>query len=139
MSPNNRERRVSYHLSKTRFCMSIMIIALSIILAFLLLRNPLFLTYYFISMFIVTISIFVLRIRLTRIRVSQLEKTSPETEEGTHGLKTVLLMVFALIAFLALPLFLAKLLDPYIWFTLLISFMTGYSLADIVFQLYTRR
>jgi hypothetical protein len=90
-------------------------------------------------MFIATISIFVLRTRLSSIRMSQLEKASPETEEGTHGLKTALLMVFALIAFLALPLFLAKLLDPYIWFTLLISSMTGYSLADIVFQLYTRR
>lgn len=119
--------------------MSMTTVVLAVILAFLLLETPLRLLCYFVSTFIITVATFLLRIRLSHIKMSQLEQTLPETKKSAHGLKRLLLMLLALITFLALPLLLAKVLDPYVWFTLLISFMTGLSFAEILFYLYTRR
>jgi len=139
LSSNNRKRRFRYPPSKAGFYVSIMTVVLSVILAFLLWETPLFLLYYFVSTFIIAVATFLLRTRLSRIKMSQAEQTLPETGKGAHRLKKLLLMFLALITLLALPLALAKVLDPYVWFTLLISFMTGLSVAEILFYLYTRR
>lgn len=111
----------------------------SLILALLLWETPLFLVGYFFSVFIIAIAIFLLRIRLSRTEMPKTGQTPSETEKGTHGLRKLVLTFLALITFLALPLALSRVLDPYVWFTLLISFMTGLSLAEIIFYLYTRR
>jgi hypothetical protein len=48
-------------------------------------------------------------------------------------------MFSVLLAFLLLPLLLAKVLDPYSWFILMISLMSGLSFAEILFYFHTQR
>jgi len=139
LSPNNRERQFRYPSSKAGFYMSITTVVLSAILAFLLLENLLLLLCYFVSTSIVAATTFAIRISLSRIKTPQQEEALPKTEKGAHGLKKLLLMFLALITFVALPLFMAKVLDPYVWFILFISFITGFSFAEILTYVYTRK
>lgn len=61
-----------------------------------------------------------------------------EPKKLTERLKAPLLMLLMSIALLVLPLLLARVLDPYIWFILIVGFTTGFSVAEILFYLYTQ-
>lgn len=49
-----------------------------------------------------------------------------------------MLIFLVTIVMLASPLLLAKALDPYVWFILMLSLIAGFSIAEILFYLHTR-
>jgi len=81
-----------------------------------------------------------LRIRLFSIGTpKQPEDNLSQTEESHSTFGILIVMFSALLAFLLLPLLLAKLLDPYSWFILMISLTSGLSIAEILFHFQTQR
>lgn len=109
-------------------------VVLSVILAFLLLRDPFWLAYCFTSIIIATAAIYILKTRFSFL---------PEAEDSQEALKSrtrwrALLFFLLLLAIFIVPLVFAMFLDPYIWFILIISFTSGISLAEVFVYLQTR-
>jgi len=102
---------------------------LSAILAFLILDSPYtWLLPYLIGTSIVTVIVFMFKNRLLQIQ-----------DSGKHTSTWKMLLIFlAFVACLFVPILLAGVLDPYIWFILLVSFTSGFSTSEAVFYLYTR-
>lgn len=113
---------------------------LSIILALLLLQDHLqSLLYYLLFTIIMVAIVFTLRIRLPPFKMSEPTKENLfETKKWTQRWKAPLLLLVMLIALFVLPLLLAWALDPYVWFILMVGFITGFSVAEILFYIYTR-
>ncbi len=110
-------------------------VVLSVILAFLLLREPFWLVYCFISVAIATAAIYFLKTRFSFL---------PEADDSQESLKSrtrlrALLFFLMLLAVFLVPLVFAMFLDPYVWFILIISFTSGISLAEVFVYLQTAR
>lgn len=102
---------------------------LSAILAFLILDSPYtWLLPYSICTSIVTVIVFIFKNHLFQ---------TEESGERTSTWKA-LLVLLVFVACLFLPLLLAGILDPHIWFILLVSFMSGFSTSEVIFYLHTR-
>jgi len=102
---------------------------LSAILAFLILDSPYtWLLLYSICTSIVTVIVFIFKNHLFQTQ-----------DSGEHTSTWKALLIFLVfVACLFLPLLLAGILDPYIWFILLVSFTSGFSTSEVIFYLYTR-
>lgn len=138
MSSNIKKRKYPHRTS--RFYLSTITAVLSVILALLLLQDPILLLYYFVSTFLITAIAFRLKIRLFPIRTPKHpENDLFQTEKNASTWRKLILMFFALLAFLFLPLFLVRVLDPYSWFILIISLASGVSIAEVLFYLYAQR
>jgi len=124
--------------------MNIVAALMSIILILLLLNYipPLYILYYLVSMPIIAAIVFTLRVYFLKHSRSKTSKRSEETpvelEEGPSNKRMLLLMFLMSILLLISPVLLAKMLDPYVWFVFLVSFITGVSIAEILFYFYPK-
>jgi len=127
---------------KIRVFINVTAALLSFILALTLL-NPTMLLYYLVTTSVITATLFTLRIRLHTRSFSKTPKppqeTLRETEKANRQRRMMLLMFLISIVVVVLPSILAKILDPYIWFILTVSSITGFSIAEILVYVYTRR
>lgn len=113
--------------------------ALSMILAFLILKDVdiSLLLYYILSVVLMTATAFALKIRFSSAREHE-EDLAKDYDEPI-GLRGLLILFCVLTFFILSPLLLARFLPSSVWFILLISFISGVSLSDLLFYLYTTR
>lgn len=113
---------------------------LAIILSLLLLQDHVqFLLYYLLFTIIMVAIVFTLRKRLSPLKMSEPPQEDLfETKKWTQRWKPLLIMLTMLIALFVLPLLSAWALDPYMWFILMVGFITSISVAEILFYLHTR-
>lgn len=122
--------------------MNVVAAFMSLILALTLLAPIPQLCYYLVSTAIIAATLFKIRTHL----LTRSQSKTPEppqgdllgTEKDTRQLKRLLLIFVISVLLFALPLLLARFLDPYVWFILLMSCITGVSAAEILFYFYTR-
>jgi hypothetical protein len=138
---SNLKRRHSP--AKARTCFNVVTAVLSTFLAVLLLHFypewPSLYLCYFISTFVITVVTYLLRIRLSKIGKAELqENDSNKTEDRRISWKGFISYFFVLLAFLLVPLLLAGVLDPKIWFILIVSLASGISIAETFFYIRTR-
>ena len=140
LSMSSRPKKRRYPHTSLRVYISAVTSALFVILAVLLLQsNLIYFLYYFICTFLIAATVFLLDIHFLLVRASKPsgEKILP-TEKGASQWKAFLLLFCILLVSLIVPLFLAQVLSPEIWFVLIISFTSGTSIAEIFFYLRTR-
>jgi len=113
---------------------------LAILLAVLMLQDHVqFLLYYLLLTIVMVAIVFTLRIRLPPLSMSEpTQEDLFETKKWTQRWKAPILMFIMLIVIFLTPLILAWALDPYIWFILMVGFITGFSVSEILFYLYIR-
>ena len=122
------------HLSKTLgVYFSIITIVLSLILALLSFDTPTLLISYFASTLIIAGITYLLRTYLSRPRKS--ESYNDTVGKTPPGWKPFALLLLMLIAIFVFPLFLAGFIDPYIWFTFIISLASGVSISQLIVYL----
>lgn len=139
MSFEARKRRTRYPHGKVRVYLSAIMTVLSIILALLLLKSLLSFLYYLGLTIVLIAVVLVLKIRFLRMEVSGArEENESETESKMQNWKSLLILFGVLIMSISLPLLLAR-FHPEIWFIGLISYISGVSVAEILFFLITRR
>lgn len=137
MHLNIERSHIKYPFNVSGIYTSVIIAILSIVLATLLLRDLLHLLYYLLSTILITVVTFILKKNIFYPRLARLNKDHAKTSEGGKRTWMLLILIFlGLIATLILPLFLTKVLDPYVWLILIISFTTGVSVAEILLYLY---
>jgi len=137
---NTNAEKEKYSHKTSRFYLSALTAVLSVALAILLLQDPILVLYYFVSTLFITVTTIMLRIRLFSIGTQkQPGDNLSQTEENHSSFGILIVMFLALLAFLLLPLLLAKLLNPYSWFILMISLTSGLSIAEMLFYFHTQR
>lgn len=137
MHLNIEKNRVKYPFTVSGIYTSIVITVLSIALAALLLRDLLHVTYYLVSTIIITTVIFMLKRNVLYPRLTRPDEDRARTLESRRRIWMLLILTFlGLIAVLTLPLLLAQILDPSVWFISIISFTTGVSVAEILLYLH---
>jgi hypothetical protein len=122
-----------YPYSKNRVYVSISIATLSLLLAAMIFQNYQALAFYYILYSTISTMVFTIYPLVA-------EGSSMEDESGT-GLvtwKRLLLVFCMLIAPITVPLLLAGVLGGAAWFVLMISFILGVSLSEVIFYLNTR-
>lgn len=146
---SGKKKRPVYSFSRGGLYLSIISTILSVFLAFLLLKISTLLLYYIFLTFLITALIFALKIGVISLYISKLwtffqrstattkkkEEISETPKKGINWRASLLFLVVA-ISVLFFPLILAKFLDPYVWFLLLISFTSGISISEIAFYHY---
>lgn len=112
---------------------------LSVILAFLILKDMdiSLLLYYILSVVLLTAIALVLKIRFSSARGHEEDLAKEDWEP--IGLRGLLILFCVLTVFILSPLLLARFLPSSVWFILLISFISGVSLSDLLFYLYITR
>jgi len=139
MNSEAQEKRLRYPHGKIRVYLSATLTVLSIILAFLALRSLLSFLYYFGLTIVLVAVVLVLKTRFLSVEMSESsEEESSETESKMQNWKSLLILFGVLIISILLPLLLAR-FHPEIWFIGLISYISGVSVAEILFFLITRR
>lgn len=130
-------KKRSYPYSKSRVFFNAIVAILSAILAFTLLANDLALMlYYLLSTSLITIATFLLKTHLyPKISEQKFETELEQTETNHTPWRMLLLTLGTLIALLIVPLLLARILSGPIWFVLIVSFMSGTSISEIIFYL----
>lgn len=130
MNSNSKRKR----LSKTvGVYFSVITIVLSLILALLSFDTPALLIGYSISTLTIAGITYLLRTYLSRSRKSEsYNDTIGKTPPGWRPYALLLLMLIAIFVF---PLFLAGFIDPYIWFTFIISLASGVSISQLIVHL----
>lgn len=121
-----------YPYSRNRVFLSAIIAILSTILALtLIISDIILMLYYFIGTSIVTIITFLLKKRLYLLLVTENRKDETENEMKGSSWKMLLVAFTMLMGFIVIPLLLAGFLDPYLWFIMITSFMSGVSISEI--------
>lgn len=112
---------------------------LSVILAFLILKDVdiSLLLYYMLSVVLITVIALVLKIRFSSVRGHEEDLAKEEGEP--IGLMKLLILFCVLTMLIMTPLLLVRFLPSSVWFILLISFISGVSLSDLLFYLYITR
>lgn len=130
MNPSTKGR----HLSKTLGAyFSAITIVFSTILVLLSFDTPAFLLGYSVSTFIIAGITYLLRTYLSRSRKPEsYNDTARKTPPGWKPFALLLLMLIAIFVF---PLLLAGFVDPYIWFTFIISLASGVSISQLIVYL----
>ena len=113
---------------------------LSVIMAvLLLLGKPIHFLLYCICTLFIALAVFVLDVRFLLVKVSAPSgEESPPTKKGASQWKPLLLLFGILLAALIIPLLLARILPPEIWFVLIVSLTSGASIAEMLFYFKTR-
>ena len=137
MVSNARRRRAGYPFSDVGVYISAIVAALSIILALLVLREPILLVFYFVATFILTLTVTALKYRFLFARKSQSSKNSLE-KRGSQKWKMILL-AFCFIVALISPVLLLPVLSPASWFVGLDSYVSGVSLSEVILFCHLRR
>lgn len=113
--------------------LSLITIVLSLILALLSLNTPILLLGYFVSTLIIAGITYLLRTRLFRSRKP--ESYDEPVGRKPPGWKPFALLLLMLIAIFVFPLLLAGFMDPYLWFTFIISLASGVSISQSIVHL----
>lgn len=134
-----RKGYLKYEFSMSRLYMDTATAVLSVILAFLILKDVdiSLLLYYMLSVVLITVIALVLKIRFSSVRGH--EKDLAKEEGEPIGLMKLLILFCVLTMFIMTPLLLVRFLPSSVWFILLISFISGVSLSDLLFYLYITR
>lgn len=136
---NIEKSRVKYPFNISAVYTSLIITILSILLATFLLREPLHVLYYLVFTSFITVATFILKRDVLYPRLTRSSKDRTKTLEGKKRTLMLLALTFlGLIATLILPILLTKVLDPAVWFTLIIGFTTGVSVAEILLYYHMR-
>lgn len=114
--------------------MNAIVVALSLILAFMLLTTDLLLLlYYCIATIVATILVFLLKRRLySRLVIGERPERAPENEKQGAFWKTLLLTFLMMLLLLGFPLLLAGFISGTAWFIVVIGFTTGAGLSEII-------
>jgi hypothetical protein len=134
--------RKRYPYTKNRVYLSTAIAILSLLLSAMIFQTSQasafqYILYLAVSTLIFTISTFEMKKRLYPI-VTDSSSIQDDSDGGLVTWKRLLLVFLMLIAPIALPLLLAGVLGGVAWFILMISFVLGVSLSEIIFYLNTR-
>lgn len=138
MNPNTKKRHFRCPYGTSRVYLSLTIAVLSIVLAFSILgheeRNLIWLVCYFIFTFVITATTLALKSYLPSIKaLNPYEGNCSEPEKSAQRWKALIALFCIFAAFLMLPLLLARVLPPHIWFIGLISLTSGVSIAEVAF------
>ena len=138
MSPNPKKGK--YPFTRIRVYLGAMTAVLSVILAvLLLLSKPIHFLFYCICTLLITLAVFVLDVRFLLVKASTPSgEESPSTKKGAPQWKPLLLLFGILLGSLIIPLLLARVLPPEIWFALIVSLTSGASIAEMLFYFQTR-
>jgi len=139
MNSKAQKKRLRYPHGKVRVYLSATLTVLSIILAFLALRSLLSFLYY-LGLTIVLIAV-VLALKMLFFSVEMVEPSDEEpseTESKMQNWKSLMMLFGLLVICILLPLLLAR-FHPEIWFIGLISYVSGVSVAEVLFFLIARR
>lgn len=137
MDSRTEERSGKYPHGKVRVYWSVAITVSSTILALLVLKSPLLLLSYLIFTLILAAIVLLLKMRFLSMRRPDLSEESTETVSWAQRWGPLLSLFVVMIAFVSLPLLLAK-FNPQIWFVSLVSYSSGMSIAEALFFLKTR-
>ena len=139
MSVGAQKKRFRYPYGKVRVYLSATMTVVSIIFALLLLKSLLSFLYYLGLTIVLVAVVLVLKMRFLYVGMpeSSEEKLS-EAESTMRNWKALLILFGVLIVSMLLPLLLAR-FHPEIWFIGLISYVSGVSVAEVLFFLITRR
>lgn len=134
-----RKGYLKYEFSMSRLYMDTATAVLSVILAFLILKDVdiSLLLYYMLSVVLITVIALVLKIRFSSVRGHEEDLAKEEGEP--IGLMKLLILFCVLTMLIMTPLLLVRFLPSSVWFILLISFISGVSLSDLLFYLYITR
>lgn len=135
MNPTGRSR---YPSRMAAVYLSAVTAVLSVALALMWLDTLMLLLSYLASTSITTAVVFFLKLRLLTARTREASKNDVQRAENTPRRKKLVFLFFLLIACLFLPMFLAGFLNPYVWFTFMISLTSGLSISEILLYLYMR-
>lgn len=130
----------SYPYSENRVYLSAVIAGSSIILALVLLfGQPFLILYYSLSTIAFTVITFLLKRRLyTSLMMDKDEEKTLRMEERTPW-KALLLVLFVSLAFLIAPLLFAQIISGPVWVIMIVSFMSGVSISEIILYLQMRQ
>lgn len=139
MKSKGEERRIRYPHSIRGVYLSALLAGISIVFSLLLLQSqPILLLDYILFTALMTLVALEIKIRIFSAESKTGENFAEYEGNGTEWRKLILLLLLIVIA-IFLPIFLATILDYLIWFTLLAGFVSGLSLSEIFFYLYTER
>lgn len=144
MTANAKKNEYPY--SKSRVYVSIIMAFLSVLLAAILFQSDptsafTYVLYYLLSTIVMTIATFLLKMRLYPVIANDsLTTDQPPEQTKTSGSarKTLVAVFFMLVASILVPLLLAPILGGPAWVILMISFISGVSISETVFYLYSR-
>jgi hypothetical protein len=112
-----------------------LITVLSAMLMLLVAPDPLSLTSYSLFTLVLTVIVFRLRLRF----LFQTEKSESSEEQYPRGQSHSILLILAVIAFMAMPIILLYILPALSWFIFLNVLVSGISLSEVALFYYTRR
>jgi len=135
MNSSNKSRSVKYPFGKSGVYLSAILAVLSIILALMLLTDPVALILYFASTCLLTFITLKIKIyvysRSNSGAPEEYSVTEPEGSDGGNKWATIFLMVCFILA-MAMPLILLSILDITSWFISLDGFISGISLSEVI-------
>jgi len=139
----NPRKKGTYRHGIGRVYWSATLVALSVLMAALLLHNSFYrLAYYAVTTAAITALIFELKNhfagRTTSFLSTKTQNTDSPQLEGQTSWKALIALFLLLVACVIMPLALAFVLPPEAWVILLLSFSTGVSLAEVFFYLSRR-
>jgi hypothetical protein len=143
LGSSDKSRSIEYPFSKPGVYLSAILAALSIVLALLLLTDPIALILYFASTCLLTFVTLEIKIYVFSRRKSEAPEeysvTEPEgSSNSSNKWKTIFLMVCFVIG-MAMPLILLSILDVTSWFISLNGFISGVSLSEVILFYYYSR
>ena len=139
MSLSAKTSNVEYPFSKVGVYISAIVAMMSIILALLVLTDPVWLTYYFVFASFLTLAIAALKIRFFSKKKSRpFQNSSLDKARSDQKWKVLLIIGFFILTLFA-PVFLLVFLSIEIWFICLDGVVLGVSLSEVVFFYYTRK
>lgn len=139
MSLSARTRNVEYPFSKVGVYISALVATISIILALLVLTDPVWLTFYFVFAFLLALIIAAFKIRFfSRKKSRPFQDSSLNKAESDQKWKLLLIIGFFIVTLFA-PFFLLVFLPIEFWFICLDGFVLGVSLSELIFFYYIRK
>lgn len=139
MSLSAKTRNVEYPFSKVGVYISAMVATISIILALLVLTDPVWLTCYFVFAFLLALITAALKIRFfSRKKSRPFQDSSLNKAESDQKWKLLLIIGFFIVTLFA-PVFLLVFLSIEIWFACIDGVVLGVSLSEIIFFCYTQK
>lgn len=123
-----------YPHSTLRVFWSAILAVLSVILALLLLHDAFWLLLYFLNSLVFIAAMYIVKTRIFSME-DEPSKDSDDTQPTRPYWKAMALTLLVLVTIAAIPLLLAGILHPYLWFILIISFILGTSVSEIMLYL----
>ena len=140
LNAETKKKPIKYPFSKSGVYISVAIAILSVILILMLysfVKDPFMLVWYVIFTIPMTLLIFRLKILLFSVDTPRQAKSDSLGENKGYGKRRLILVFCLLVLAVVLPLLLAALLDPMMWFVSLVSFTSSVSISEIILYWYS--